>query len=146
MENASKALLIAGAILIAIVLITLGVLILGKGQEVAKEADMSATEISAFNAKFTQFEGTRVRGTVVKQLYREVLQHNLVNDEGKRVNIKAELDSDDDTSDSIADLAKTGEKWQELPSLIGDAGRVYTVSPTYDTATGLVTTMTVTEK
>lgn len=36
MENASKALIIAGAILISIVLITLGVVILGQGQEVCK--------------------------------------------------------------------------------------------------------------
>lgn len=137
MENASKALLIAGAILIAIVLITLGVLILGKGQEVAKEADMSATEISAFNAKFTQFEGTRVRGTVVKQLYREVLQHNLVNDAGKRVNIAA-------TGSTVGNLGK-GDTDTTLPDNIGDAGRVYKVTPTYNTDTGLIETMTVEE-
>lgn len=129
MENASKALLIAGAILIAIVLITLGVLILGKGQEVAKEADMSATEISAFNAKFTQFEGDRVRGTVVKQLYREVLQHNLVNDAGKQVTING-------NGTSVGTL-NGGD--QALPAAgIGDAGRVYVVSLNYNTATGLV--------
>ena len=133
MENASKALLIAGAILIAIVLITLGVLILGKGQEVAKEADMSATEISAFNAKFTQFEGNRVRGTIVKQLYREVLQHNLVNDAGKQITINGNAS----TTDNMAGTA------QELPTNIGDSGMVYVVKPVYNTATGLVSSINI---
>ena len=145
MENASKALLIAGAILIAIVLITLGVLILGKGQEVAKEADMSATEISAFNAKFTQFEGDRVRGTVVKQLYREVLQHNLTNDAGKRVNITVSLASGSGTPTTIAALGKTDAD-KTLPAKVGDSGRVYKVSSSYDTNTGLISTISITER
>lgn len=145
MENASKALLIAGAILIAIVLITLGVLVLGKGQEVAKEADMSATEISAFNAKFTQFEGDRVRGTVIKQLYREVLQHNLTNDAGKRVNITVSLASGTGTPTTIAALGKTDSD-TTLPTLIGDSGRVYKVTSTYNTSTGLITTINIAER
>ena len=146
MENASKALLIAGAILIAIVLITLGVLILGKGQEVAKEADMSATEISAFNAKFTQFEGERVRGTVIKQLYREVLQHNLTNDEGKRVNIT--VSSGATTIEALAKKGTTADPdvWKKLPAKIGDSGRVYKVSSSYDTNTGLISTISITER
>ena len=41
MENASKALIIAGAILISIVLITLGVVILGQGQEVVNSSNSS---------------------------------------------------------------------------------------------------------
>ena len=40
MENASKALLIAGAILIAIVLITFGVIILGQGSEIINSSSL----------------------------------------------------------------------------------------------------------
>lgn len=47
MENASKALIIAGAILISIVLITLGVVILGQGQEVVNSSNMDAQAISS---------------------------------------------------------------------------------------------------
>ena len=53
MENATKALLIAAAILIAIVVITLGVFVLGKGSTLVKDnSDMSDVEISTYNSKF----------------------------------------------------------------------------------------------
>ena len=49
MENATKALLIAAAILIAIVVITLGVFVLGKGSSLVKEnSDMSDVEITTY--------------------------------------------------------------------------------------------------
>ena len=58
MENATKALLIAAAILIAIVVITLGVFVLGKGSTLVKEnSDMSEVEITTYNSKFEGYCG-----------------------------------------------------------------------------------------
>lgn len=80
MENATKALLIAAAILIAIVVITLGVFVLGKGSTLVKEnSDMSDVEISTYNSKFEAYFGTNVRGAQVKQLISAVNQHNQAN-------------------------------------------------------------------
>lgn len=76
MENATKALLIAAAILIAIVLISLGVYVLSQGTSMVKEADMSEVEITAFNNKFEAYFGTKVSGSKVKQLKNTVDQHN----------------------------------------------------------------------
>lgn len=58
MENASQALLIAGGVLIAILVISLGVYIFGTASSISEEYDrtMSATEISKFNAKFEGYE------------------------------------------------------------------------------------------
>lgn len=55
MENASKALIIAGAILISILIIALGVFIYNNAANTVKSADMTEYEIQAFNEKFTKY-------------------------------------------------------------------------------------------
>ena len=46
MENATKALLIAAAVLVVIVVIALGVRLLGAGADVSDQADAVSTELS----------------------------------------------------------------------------------------------------
>ena len=77
MENATKALLIAAAILIAIVLISLGVYVLNRGESTVKDAarNMDQTQIMAINSKFTSYEGT-IRGSQVNALAQTVITHN----------------------------------------------------------------------
>ena len=77
MENATKALIIAAAILIAIVLISLGVFVLGQGSTMVQEnSDMTATQVTAYNSKWEAFLGTKISGSKVKQLINTVEQHN----------------------------------------------------------------------
>ncbi|MBR0490621.1 MAG: hypothetical protein IJJ82_01050 [Clostridia bacterium] len=76
MENASKALIIAGAILLSIVLITLGVLIIGRGQEAIEQTNIDDQVVSTWNQKFTQYAGNDVRGTDVNILINAVLSSN----------------------------------------------------------------------
>ncbi len=75
MENASKALIIAGAILLAILLISLGILIFNQAQDTVNNSGMSQAEITAFNNKFLKYEGTQ-KGSVVKSLINEVIANN----------------------------------------------------------------------
>ena len=75
MENASKALIIAGAILLAILIISLGILIYNKASSVAQKNGMDEVEISSFNQKFTQYEGT-VKGSTVRALVQAVIASN----------------------------------------------------------------------
>lgn len=75
MENASKALIIAGAILLAILLISLGIMIFNQAQDTVNNSGMSQAEITAFNNKFLKYEGTQ-KGSVVKSLINEVLATN----------------------------------------------------------------------
>lgn len=135
MENASKALIIAGAILIAIVLITFGVIILGQGSEIVKSSSMSETEVSTFNAKFTSFEGDKVRGSKVNSLFNTVIQNNLSqDDEGKKV--------------EVGKSAGTSNEWVTKTatsiSTKADTGKTYTVSCEYS-ATGLINHIIVTQ-
>ena len=77
MENASKALLIAGAILIVILLIGIGMLIYSRSTGVVDIAagSMNAQEIQAFNSQFTPYEGSQ-RGSSVRALVSAVIANN----------------------------------------------------------------------
>ena len=75
MENASKALIIAGAILLAILLISLGIMIFTQAQDTVSGSGMTEAEVTAFNQKFTKYEGT-VKGSIVKSLIQEVNANN----------------------------------------------------------------------
>lgn len=137
MENASKALLIAGAILIAIVLITFGVIILGQGSEIINNSSMSDTEMATFNAKFTSFEGKNVRGSKVNSLLQTVLQHNL-SQEDNRKQVKVTAGNTD--SPSLAVDAKNITKK-------ADTGATYEVECIYNsTGSGLINEIKVTKK
>ena len=75
MENASKALIVAGAILISILLITIGIVLINSGRDVVSSGTtaMSSHAIQAFNSQFTQYEGTNKSYSEVKQLLNTVV-------------------------------------------------------------------------
>ena len=75
MENATKALLIAAAILIAIVLISIGVFVLNMGKESVNSVNMNEQEQMAFNSKFTSYEGKQ-RGSQVNALAQTIITNN----------------------------------------------------------------------
>lgn len=78
MENASKALIIAGSILIAIMIISLGIYIFKQYSSFAKEnADLSEQEISAFNSKITAYLGEGISGSQVNALLQYCLANNM---------------------------------------------------------------------
>lgn len=59
MENASKALLIAGGILIAILIMTIGIVLFTNYRrlEISYNQRLETSEIQKFNANFTKYEG-----------------------------------------------------------------------------------------
>ena len=78
MENASKALIIAGAILISILLISVGVLIMNSTgntqQSVQENADTIA--IRTFNSNFTPYEGEDQSASQIRSLISAVKSSN----------------------------------------------------------------------
>ena len=70
MENASKALIIAGAILLSILIIGIGMFIYNQAQEQINSSagQMSQEEVRVFNSQFKAYEGKRISGSQVKQL------------------------------------------------------------------------------
>ena len=77
MENASKALLIAGAILIAILLIAIGMKVFNSASGVVNSAgsNMSSQEKTMFNKQWDQYSGKQ-SGSVIKQLKTDVEANN----------------------------------------------------------------------
>ena len=77
MENATKALMIAGAVLIAILIIGVGMMIYNSAQGSIEGATskISQQEIEIFNSGFTQYEGN-VSGSQVKALMSSVINNN----------------------------------------------------------------------
>lgn len=64
MENATKALLIAAAVLVAILIISLGLVVYNMAAETVKgSANLSQQEMQTFNEQFTQYQGDNVRGS-----------------------------------------------------------------------------------
>lgn len=120
MENASKALIMAGAILIAIVIISLAILIFSNFSGAVKEnTDLTDQEISQFNGKIIPYLGENVSGSQVNALIQTVRTINQTAiQEGstdKRIEITypAENGSDckldkDNTFSGISRKVKTG--------------------------------------
>lgn len=81
MENASKALIIAGAILISILLISVGIIIMNAINNPVDQAATGADEyaIQQFNAKFVKYDGVQ-KGSTLSNLTSEVTVSNAQND------------------------------------------------------------------
>ena len=75
MENASKALIIAGAILLAILIIALGVYIFNQARSATNMDDLSNQQVEAHNATFQNYEGT-INGTQAKALIDAIRNNN----------------------------------------------------------------------
>ena len=76
MENTSKALLIAGAILLCILIIVIGMFIYNSaGISIDDSIEgMSTNEIEAYNSEFTMYDGEQV-GTNIKSLIRIIISN-----------------------------------------------------------------------
>lgn len=125
MENASKALIIAGAILISIVLITFGVIILNQGSQVINNTSLSETEVATFNAKFTGFEGEMVRGSKVNSLLTVVVQNNIAQDDvGKKVEVTGDIKLANDATSTGDNKADTGATYKVECEYTGTTGLI----------------------
>ena len=141
MENASKALIIAGAILLAILIISLGIMIYNQSSGVVNNNAVGEVDISTFNNKFTQYEGDKVRGAQVNALLQQIQSNNIT--------YKA-----DGNSRQVSVKVDNNASWQSGPKPDGaidgstayvkaNTGSVYKVTIGTDDKTGLVNTVTI---
>lgn len=87
MENASKALLIAGAILLCILLIAIGMYIYNSAQSTITDSltSMSTQEIEAFNNNFTTYDGAQTGSQVKSLIGRLIANADTYRDEPAKV-------------------------------------------------------------
>ena len=129
MENASKALIIAGAILLAILLISLGIIIFSQAQDTVDNSGMTQAEVQTFNGQLVKYEGEQ-KGTVVKTMIQEVLA---INNNGSGYTITVTVDG--------------GAMSTTNPTKDINNADTYKVDLGYDTTgTGRVNTITVTKQ
>ena len=150
MENASKALIIAGAILLSILIIALGMSVYNSSKSASANADLSATEISSFNSTFESYEGSQ-KGSSVRTLITAVISSNQKNTD-KLINIK---DAATDANKKIhvstnsngyvatADKA-SGKAAIQIVQADIVSNKTYKVEFTYDN-TGLITDVNITQ-
>lgn len=143
MENASKALIIAGAILLSILIISLGIFIFNQASEITKSSNLSEVEVLNFNEKFTSFEGTNVRGSEVNSLLTRIVQNNVANQEDTSKQVKL-------TQDGNADGWQSGTKGNGTPITTTPAkaktGKTFDIVCTPNNKTGLIESIQITAK
>ena len=130
MENATKALLIAAAILVAILIISLGLAVYNKAANATDSADLSQAQVQAYNEKFLKYEGTSKRGSEVNALLTTVLNNNM-------------SEMAENSSDSAKIIKLTGNASVEVDASAGtmkkvDTGKVYDITVKRNSKTGLV--------
>ena len=127
MENASKALIIAGAILISILLISIGIMVINSAGGLTETAQKSMDKqtLDAFNAQFTSYEGNNVRGATVRDLYSAVIASNSTYTEYP---VKIKYNGTEQASPSSSDrnaINRSGS--YTVNCVMGDDGRVVTI-------------------
>ena len=147
MENASKALIIAGAILLSILIISLGIVIFQKAKGATEGNQMDEMVVSTFNQKFIQYEGTNVKGTQVNALINQVIQNNVATqeDKSKEVAIIGVSLTKDDNWQGTVPKGGNGTKPTQS-SEVGKAmtGKTYGVVCETNDNTGFVESVTIT--
>lgn len=117
MENASKALIIAGSVLIAILLISLGLLIFKSTSGATDQTqDLGKTlEVQQFNSQFLKYCGTSVKGSQVRTLCEVIIAHNANSDNKVSINNKSDATGISDIRNSI----KTNQNYKVTQNING---------------------------
>lgn len=137
MENASKALIIAGAILLSILIIAIGVFIFNSAAETIRGANLNPQEIQQYNEPFEQYGGDNVSGSMAMSLCDAVRNHNLGNssDVSKQIQVITGTAADPTPAPTTAVTAASVNNVKKTLR----SGYTYKVTFGYDSETGYVT-------
>ena len=146
MENASKALIIAGSILIAILIISLGLMVFNTmSNSVKNNTSLDKQTISAFNSRLEPYIGETRPGSQVNTL-RQVaisINNNAKVQGGSLQYVNMTIDGKSVTSyNRESNVVTIGTESQ--PTVKAEPGKFYKVEGTYS-SNGLINTITVTE-
>jgi len=125
MENASKALVIAGAILISILIIGLGVFIYNGAASTVSKSNLNSQEAQAQNQQFEAYFGDKRSAAEVKQLCSLVRSNNITSNAASEE--KAIL--------IVMDSSTPAASGPQAVSTAVKAGKTYNVNVANDTAT-----------
>lgn len=142
MENASKALIMAGAILIAIIITSISIYYFRNFSNTAREVtDMTEEEINAFNAKIKPYLGKQ-SGTQVNVLIQYVISNDInvaqTGEEDKKIKIKFQYVFTDSSKNNEINVIRNASKNLEVDYGNGEkrvetgSGKFYDVTARYN--------------
>ena len=143
MENAPKALIIAGSILITIMIISLGVVVFRRMSEpIQNDSSLSEAQVRAFNEKITPNTGEHVSGTKVNVLINHIYAVNSSKEyEGVQITFPIKDRSGNDTTNV---LKKDGTfSKPNLAKKVETSSMYYKVTYTFNNNTGMINQITV---
>lgn len=144
MENASKALIIAGSILVSIVIITLGVMIVsGVTKTIQDGSNLTEQEIATYNQPFENYLGTQ-SGTKVRALCDLVRNHNAAHPDDESTHIKL-MESDASSIVEAPTTPVTPAEVNEIKQKIKN-GKTYTITLGYDKNSSLIVAIGIEDK
>lgn len=147
MENASKALIIAASILLAILLVAMGVRIFNQARNSYDDTALDATEINMFNSKFERYDNSQL-GSQVKSLISFAISNASTNpDEPSKLPTFKMTDCADASGGTNITDATTLDSYVDALSAMRKKAlstHPYTVELHYAPKTGLIDTVTIT--
>ena len=105
MENASNALIIAGSILIAIIILSIGVILFSSYSKIGEsyEQTRAVERLTKYNSNFTIFEGrTDITAQEIVTLANYARNYNEENETSIEVNVQ----NSDEVNENLADISK----------------------------------------
>lgn len=144
MENASKALIIAASVLIAIMIVAMGVTIFNKAQSSADTTSLDTTEINMFNQKFERYAGNQL-GSQVKSLLSFAISNASTNQDDPSklpsIGLTRDTTSKDDKATQTIEAANTISNFNDIRNAIVST-HTYWIEIEYGD-NGLISTITI---
>lgn len=135
MENASKALIIAGAILLSILIIGLGMFIYQQAAGAMNGANLDPQKVAAYNGEFEQYEGTQ-SGVNAKALYNLIRSHNNAKIDDSTLQVTLTIDGTEFTAGATQAAATVAVT---MPANTLKSGATYNVTFATDPQSGYIT-------
>ena len=142
MDNASKALIMAGAILIAVALVSLGVYLYQSAANSVTDSSawMDSAKVETQNAKFEKYAGTNVKGPEVKSLIRAVGTFNANEIWPSEIDITLKY------KNTAGSLVTTSGDSATLANFVNDRAYHTVTMSEYDGTYGYLTKIVISEK
>ena len=137
MENASKALIIAGAILLAIIIISLGLMVVNNARSQIGGSNLDKQTMEAFNSEWDIYAGNNKSASDVKSLCSKAITNNAAEKQlgtAKYVSV----------SGAGIDISETGTATKSTVPALSNANTYKIEISTY--TNGIVSAITVTKK
>ena len=133
MENASKALIIAGAILLSILIISLGIMVYNNAKNTVGSANLNKQELQTFNAEWESYIGKKRTASEVRTMCQAVIANN-ASVAQLATNRYIVVTNTGTANTTTAAVDTTGAKSADITTLINGLSNAntYTVTAGYD--------------